>query len=223
MAGVRSNEQALDALMLSIERAGLTPGDDVAISLDVAASEFGGGGRYRLGLEKRELDRDGLAELLLGWCARYPIVSIEDPFAEDDVEGFRRFTAAVGDRVQIIGDDLLVTNAPRVADAARERSANAVLIKVNQAGTVSRAKAALDEGLAPWLRDDRLRPLGRDRGRFHRPSRGRLGRGPAQGRLLRALRAHGEMERGSCASRRRWAQRRASPGSTACPRAGGSR
>jgi len=142
-----NNEQALDALMFSIERAGLTPGDDVAISLDVAASEFTKGGLYRLGLEKRELDRDGLAELLLGWCARYPILSIEDPFAEDDVEGFRRFMAVVGDRVQIVGDDLLVTNAQRVADAARERSANAVLVKVNQAGTVSRAKAALDEGL----------------------------------------------------------------------------
>jgi enolase len=143
-----SNEQALDALMFSIERSGLKPGDDVAISLDIAASEFGQGGRYRLGLEKRELDRDALAELLLGWCSRYPILSIEDPFAEDDVEGCQRFMAAVGDRVQIIGDDLLVTNAQRVADAARERSANAVLIKVNQAGTVSRAKAALDEGLA---------------------------------------------------------------------------
>ncbi len=143
-----SNEQALDALMFSIERAGLRPGEDVGISLDIAASEFGRSGRYRLGLEKRELDRDALAELLLGWCSRYPILSIEDPFAEDDVEGFRRFMAAVGDRVQIIGDDLLVTNAQQVADAAREGSANAVLIKVNQAGTVTRAKAALDEGLA---------------------------------------------------------------------------
>ena len=141
-----NNEQALDSLMFSIERAGLTPGDDVAISLDVAASEFGRDGRYRLGLDKRELDSDALGELLLGWCARYPILSIEDPFAEDDAEGFRRFMGAVGDRVQIVGDDLLVTNAQRVADAARERSANAVLVKVNQAGTVSRAKAALDEG-----------------------------------------------------------------------------
>ncbi|MBV8106369.1 MAG: phosphopyruvate hydratase [Hyphomicrobiales bacterium] len=141
-----SNEQALDALMLAIERAGFAPGDDVAISLDVAASEFGRGGRYRLGLEKRELDQDGLAGMLLGWCARYPIVSIEDPFAEDDAEGFRRFTAAIGDRVQVTGDDLLVTNVGRVREAARQRSANAVLIKVNQAGTVSDAKAACEEG-----------------------------------------------------------------------------
>jgi enolase len=141
-----SNEQALDTLMLAIERAGFVPGADVAISLDVAASEFGRDGRYRLGLEKRELDRDSLAEMLMNWLHRYPIVSIEDPFAEDDLEGFRRFTAAVGDRVQVIGDDLLVTNAARVREAARERSANAVLIKVNQAGTVSDARAACEEG-----------------------------------------------------------------------------
>jgi enolase len=141
-----SNEQALDALMLAVERAGFAPGEDAAISLDVAASEFGRGGRYRLGLDKRELDRDGLAEMLLGWCARYPIVSIEDPFAEDDAEGFRRFTAAIGDRVQVIGDDFLVTNARLVREAARERDVNAVLIKVNQAGTVSDARAACGEG-----------------------------------------------------------------------------
>jgi enolase len=87
-----------------------------------------------------------LAEMLIDWCARYPIVSIEDPFAEDDAEGFQRFTAAIGDRVQVIGDDLLVTDARRVREAARARSANAVLIKVNQAGAVSVAKAACDEG-----------------------------------------------------------------------------
>ena len=142
-----SNEEALDTLMLAIERAGFLPGEDVKISLDVAASEFWRDQKYRLGLEKRELDRDALAEMLLSWCTRYPILSMEDPFAENDIEGFRRLMGAVGDRVQIIGDDLLVTSAPRVAEAARAGSANAVLIKVNQAGTVTRAKQALDEGL----------------------------------------------------------------------------
>ena len=141
-----SNEEALETLMRAIERAGLVPGEDAAISLDVAASEFGKGGRYRLGLEQRELDRDALAEMLLQWCARYPILSIEDPFAEDDDKGFEQFTAAIGDRIQVIGDDYLVTNASRVAEAARRRSVNAALIKVNQAGTVSEAKAACDEG-----------------------------------------------------------------------------
>ena len=141
-----SNEEALETLMRAIELAGLEPGEDIALSLDVAASEFGRDGLYRLGLDKRELDRDGLAELLMRWLDRYPILSIEDPFAEDDVLGFQRFTAAVGKRVQIIGDDLLVTNATRVREAARQRTANAALIKVNQAGTVSRARAACDEG-----------------------------------------------------------------------------
>jgi enolase len=140
-----SNEAALDALMWAIERAGFVPGEDVAISLDVAASEFGHGGRYRLALDERELDRDALTDMLLGWCADYPIVSIEDPFAEDDDEGFKQFTAAAGDRIQVIGDDYLVTSAERVREAARQGSVNALLVKVNQAGTVSEAKAACDE------------------------------------------------------------------------------
>jgi enolase len=139
-----TNEEALDTLMRAIERAGFVPGEDVSLSLDIAASELGRGGRYRLGLDQRELDRDGLAEMLLQWCARYPILSIEDPFAEDDDEGFERFTAAIGDRIQVIGDDYLVTSAAHVAEAARRRSVNAALIKVNQAGTVSEAKAASD-------------------------------------------------------------------------------
>ena len=138
-----SNEEALEMQVRAIEAAGFVPGSDVAISLDIAASEFGAGGRYRLGLEARELDSDGLCELLEGWCRRYPIVSIEDPLAEDDPGGLHRFTAAVGDRIQVIGDDFLVTHAGRIADAAADGTVNAVLVKVNQAGTVSEAQAAL--------------------------------------------------------------------------------
>ena len=141
-----SNEDALETLVRAIEAAGLTPGEDVAISLDIAASEFGRNRRYRLGLDQRELDSDGLCDLLLEWCARYPIVSIEDPLAEDDPQGLARFTAAAGAKIQVIGDDFLVTNAARVEAAARDRSVNAVLVKVNQAGTVTEAKAALDAG-----------------------------------------------------------------------------
>jgi enolase len=135
-------------LLRAIERAGHVPGDEVAISLDIAASEFGRDGRYTLGLDRRELDSDAMGELLVDWCRRYPIASIEDPLAEDDPVGLARFTAAVGHRVQVIGDDFLVTNAARVEAAARARQVNAVLIKPNQAGTVTETLAALRAGQA---------------------------------------------------------------------------
>jgi enolase len=143
-----SNGAALDTLMRAIERAGFTPGQEIALSLDIAASEFAENGHYRLALDGRTLDSDGMAEMLIGWLDRYPIVSIEDPLAEDDAEGLRRFTAAVGHRVQIVGDDFLVTNAERVRAAAAQGACNAVLIKPNQAGTLSEAKAALDAARA---------------------------------------------------------------------------
>jgi enolase len=140
----RTNEEVLDTLMRSIERAGYRAGEDIAISLDIAASEFGRGGIYTLGLERRRLDSGGLIELLQGWLGRYPILSLEDPLAEDDAAGFHALTQAVGDRCQIIGDDFLVTNAERVTEAAERRECTAVLIKPNQAGTVSEAAAALE-------------------------------------------------------------------------------
>ncbi|HVY06166.1 MAG TPA: phosphopyruvate hydratase [Burkholderiales bacterium] len=143
-----SNEDALTMLVRAIERAGYRAGEDIGISLDIAASEFGAKGRYRLGLDKRELDSDGLCEMLLGWLKRYPIVSVEDPLAEDDAEGMKKFTDAAGNDVQIIGDDFLVTSANRVRDAAALGACNAVLIKPNQAGTITETKAALDAGKA---------------------------------------------------------------------------
>jgi enolase len=117
-----SNEAALETLVRAIERAGLIPGEQAAIALDVAASEFGRAGRYRLALDDRDLDRDGMIELLLGWIDRYPILSIEDP--------------------QVVGDDLLVTSAQRVREAAAQGTANCLLIKPNQRGTVSETLAA---------------------------------------------------------------------------------
>lgn len=139
-----TNEAALDMLARAIERAGFRPGEQVAIALDVAASEFGRDGRYRLALEDRELDSEGMAALVGGWLARYPILSVEDPLGEDDWEGFAAFTAAHGDRVQVVGDDLLVTSAGRVGEAARRGAANTLLIKPNQRGTLAEAKAAWD-------------------------------------------------------------------------------
>jgi enolase len=143
-----SNEEALEMLVRAIEAAGFRPGEDMGISLDVAASEFGSAGRYRLALEDRELDSVEMAGLLIKWCRRYPIVSVEDPLAEDDPEGMCLFTAAVGDKIQIIGDDYLVTNAALVRKAAENKACNAVLIKPNQAGTLTETRAALDAGKA---------------------------------------------------------------------------
>lgn len=146
------NEEALDTLVAAIERAGYTPGREVAIALDIAASEFGRGGRYRLALEDTELDSDGLCERLLRWIERYPIVSIEDPLAEDDEAGLVAFTKAIGERVQVVGDDYLVTNAERVRAAARVGACNCVLVKPNQAGTITETLAALEAAQALGLR-----------------------------------------------------------------------
>lgn len=139
-----SNEQALDTLVRAIEGAGYVPGEDISIVLDIASSEFGANGRYRLALEEAEYDSDGMCDLLLGWLDRYPIVSIEDPLAEDDEAGLIAFTRAAGSKVQIVGDDFFVTNAQRVEDGAAKGACNCVLIKPNQAGTITETKAALD-------------------------------------------------------------------------------
>jgi len=138
-----SNEDGLETAMRAIESAGLTPGQDIGISLDIAASQFGHGGHYRLARDGRDMDSDELSGLLVDWIERYPIVSIEDPLAEDDPEGLTRFTWAVGKRVQVVGDDFLVTNAGRIKKAAAQGTCNAVLMKPNQAGTLSETAAAL--------------------------------------------------------------------------------
>jgi len=139
----KSNEEALETLVRAIDAAGYRH-DQVAISLDIAASEFGRNGRYTLGLEQRSFDTSDWLELLFGWVARYPILSVEDPVAEDDAQGMREFTAAVGHKVQVIGDDFLVSNAALVRDAVAAGSCNAVLLKPNQAGTISETWQALE-------------------------------------------------------------------------------
>ena len=139
-----TNEDALDMLVRAIEAAEMTPGEDIGISLDIAASEFGKLGRYTLGLEKRELDGGGMVDLLSSWVDRYPIVSIEDPLGEDDPDPFRVFTQKYSDSIQIVGDDFLVTSAERITRAADAGICNSALIKPNQAGTVTETKAALD-------------------------------------------------------------------------------
>ena len=139
-----TNEEALDMLTRAIEAADMQPGEDVAISLDIAASEFGRNGLYKLGLENRELDGAGMIDMLGEWINRYPVISIEDPLGEDDPESFRDFTRKYGDEIQIIGDDFLVTNSERIDNAADAGICNSALIKPNQAGTITETKAALD-------------------------------------------------------------------------------
>ena len=138
-----NNEQALEMLVHAIETAGYVPGREIGIAIDVAASEFGAQGRYRLAVDHNELDSDGMCEMFMHWIERYPIVSIEDPLAEDDEAGLIALTRAAGSRVQIVGDDYLVTNARRIGSAAERRACNAALIKPNQAGTVTETRAAL--------------------------------------------------------------------------------
>ena len=147
-----TNEEALETLLRAIERAGLIPGEQVAIALDVAASEFGRNGLYRLGLEGRELDSEGMIVLLMGWLERYPIVAVEDPLAEDDLDGFAAFTRAVGDRVQVVADDLTVTDAARVREVAARGAANTLLVKPNQRGTLTETRAAFEAAQAAGWR-----------------------------------------------------------------------
>jgi len=137
-----SNEDALETLSLAIEKAGYKNGE-LLIALDVAASEFCFDGNYKLALENREYETDEWLEVLYGWLELYPIVSVEDPVDEADAKGMELFTEAVGDRIQIVGDDFLVTNAERVKSAAIKHQCNAVLIKPNQAGTITETFAAL--------------------------------------------------------------------------------
>ncbi len=140
-----SNEAALEVIMTAIERAGYEAGDDVVIALDVAASEFFDKGEYVF--KKSDGSRhsaEAMVELYGKWLDKYPIVSIEDGLAEDDWDGWAKLTQALGDKVQLVGDDLFVTNVDRVVKGIQEEVANAVLIKVNQIGTLTETLQCID-------------------------------------------------------------------------------
>jgi enolase len=138
------NEAALELLMEAIGKAGFEPGGEVAIALDPATSELWQDGGYELRGEGRTLDSDGMVELWRTLCDRYPIVSIEDGLAEEDWPGWMALTGVLGDRVQLVGDDLFVTNVERIRRGVAEQTANAVLIKVNQIGTLTETFEAVD-------------------------------------------------------------------------------
>ena len=134
---VKSSDEALDFIMKSIEAAGYKPKEDVVIALDSASTEFYKDGKYHLEGEGKVLSSEEMVEYYEDLCARYPIVSIEDGLAEDDWEGWTKLTAALGDTVQLVGDDLYVTNAKRLKRGIEEKAGNAVLVKVNQIGTLT--------------------------------------------------------------------------------------
>lgn len=137
-----SNQAALDVIMEAIARSGYRAGEDIFIALDPAASEIYRDGFYHLEIEGRKLSGEEMVEFWSDWCGRYPIISIEDGLDENDWENWSRLVAEIGDRVQIVGDDLLVTNVEKVRRAINEGAANSLLFKVNQIGTLTEAFAA---------------------------------------------------------------------------------
>ncbi|MFQ5813098.1 MAG: phosphopyruvate hydratase [Anaerolineae bacterium] len=138
-----SNEEAVEVILEAIERAGYQPGEDIYIALDPTASEIYHDGRYVLKKESRELSGEEMVAFYQDWVAKYPIISIEDGLAEDDWENWTLLVERIGDRVQIVGDDLLVTNVARVERAIKQKAANSLLCKVNQIGTLTEAIAAV--------------------------------------------------------------------------------
>lgn len=150
---MKSNRQAFEYLLRAIEGAGYRPGEDIWITVDCAASEFYDSEKklYTLKAEGKELDYSGMIDYYEGLIKDYPIVSIEDPLAEDDWEGWTAMTAAQGDKIQIVGDDIFVTNPNRIRRGIDEKAANAVLIKLNQIGTVTETLDAIKMALnAGW-------------------------------------------------------------------------
>ncbi len=139
-----SNREALDVILEAIEKAGYEPGADLRIALDVASTEIYRDGRYHLEGEGKVLDADGLVALYADWCTNYPIFSIEDGMAEDDWDGWKLLTAELGESVQLVGDDLFVTNTARLARGIEEGAANSILIKVNQIGTLTETLEAIE-------------------------------------------------------------------------------
>ena len=141
---LETSEEALQVIVAAIERAGYAPGDDVALAVDPASTEFYRDGAYHLAGEGRTLSAAELVDLYESWLERYPIVSIEDGMAEDDWDGWRLLTDRVGGRVQLVGDDLFVTNPDRLRQGIERRVASSILVKVNQIGSLSETLAAIE-------------------------------------------------------------------------------
>ncbi len=143
-ADFTSNEEPFQIILESIEQAGYEPGKDVFLAIDPAASEFYRDGKYHLELDDKILSADELIELYARWVSKYPIISIEDGFAQDDWQGWQEFTKTLGSKIQIVGDDIFVTNLERFKKGIEQNIANAILIKLNQIGTVTETLSCID-------------------------------------------------------------------------------
>jgi enolase len=141
---LQNNQAAIEYILQAIEKAGYKPREQIGIALDPATTELYEGGKYRLAKEGRDLSSEEMVAFWAKWCDDYPIVSIEDGLAEDDWDGWKMLRARLGDRTQLVGDDLLVTNTERLARGIKERAANSILIKLNQIGSLSETLAAVE-------------------------------------------------------------------------------
>ena len=142
--GLKSADEALTFISRAVEKAGYKPGDDVTFALDCAATEFYKNGKYELEGEGKSLDSGGMVAYLADLCSRYPIVSVEDGLAEDDWEGWAHLTSVLGGKIQLVGDDLFVTNPERLRRGIAAKTANSILVKVNQIGTLSETLEAVE-------------------------------------------------------------------------------
>ncbi|MBN1922892.1 MAG: phosphopyruvate hydratase [Anaerolineae bacterium] len=140
---LKTNEEAIEVIQEAIQKAGYVPGKDIWIAMDPAASEIYEDGKYNLAKEGRALTSEQMVDFFAAWVEKYPIISIEDGLAEDDWDGFKLMMARLGDKIQIMGDDLLVTNTEYIARGIREQAANSVLIKLNQIGSLTETIAAI--------------------------------------------------------------------------------
>ena len=192
----------MELIIEAIDKAGYKPGEDVAIALDPATSELEKDGKYELEREGRVVSPAELVDLWADWCRRYPIISIEDGMAQEDWDGWRSLTARLGERVQLVGDDLFVTNVERIKRGIREEAANSVLIKLNQIGTLTETLAAIDEAKrAGWTS-----VISHRSGETEDTTIADLvvatGTGPDQDRRSGARRTHGEVQPAPPRSRR---------------------
>jgi len=143
-AGLKDNEEPIRLILQAIEKAGYRPGEDIALALDPAATELFANGKYTLAREKATVDATAMTARYAEWLGKYPLVSVEDGLAEDDWAGWKHLTTKLGDKLQLVGDDLFVTNIDRIRRGVAEEVANAVLIKLNQIGTLSETIEAVE-------------------------------------------------------------------------------